>query len=72
MNSCSMKELHGFLVSLMNDTTGIEFVATQYNPITGNPWVERILTKGVVYEVWIDTLTHNIGWNRETLEVNHE
>jgi len=50
--SKSTPELHDLFTSLSKDT--------------GKPWMERVyLTDNTLYEIWIDSETGNIQWNRE-------
>ena len=65
-NSRSTPELHELLISLSKDTGNPRLVLTLNNPYTGNPWMERVyLTDNTLYEIWIDSETGNIQWNRE-------
>jgi len=64
--SKSTPELHELLISLSKDTGNPRLVLTLNNPYTGKPWMERVyLTDNTLYEIWIDTETGNVQWNRE-------
>ena len=40
--------------------------AVRHGDYTGKPWMERVyLTDNTLYEIWIDTETGNVQWNRE-------
>ena len=65
-NSRSTPELHELLISLSKDLGSLFPVIRIDNPRTGRISHEHFwIPEQAIYNVWIDSETGNIRWNRE-------